>query len=248
MKLIPIGAILAALCLPGAAFAADLPLKAPVTPKWIGAYPYDGTGFYLGLGTFGEAQKVTVNTPAVINAGTFAAGASVSGVAGYAYTLSPSRWLAVEVAVNYANTGANPSCGGVACSLNTRLSATQRLKYGGDMTMLTQWLPGLSSIPVAPLQPMPPGAVNPLSHPYAMLVAHEFRDEATMGLITDNKTRLTWGGGVGILTQLTNGSVIDTWGEATSSSGAHLMSANITERSGMQYRVGVTMLYGVTKN
>lgn len=221
--------------------ASDLPLKAP-KQQFIGAYPYGASGWYVDVGTFGEATKITVSAPAAVGTSGFAAGGSVTIGGGYAYTLSANRWLAVEGSLNYADTSAEQA--GVAIA--NRISGTQRLMYGGSMDMLTQWFPSLANLstvlPVLP--PLPAGASNPLSHPYIAAVIHESRNQVSMGLLSDRAVRLTYGGGMGVITQLSNGSALDTWVEATSSSGVHLLGP-VTESTGVTYRAGATMKWGV---
>lgn len=222
--------------------AADMPVKA--APKFVTAYQYGGSGVYCFGGTHGESQKIDVVAPAGAPASVFAAGGSVDGGCGYTYTLSPTRWLAFEGFVSYANTGANQ--GGVTFA--TKVSGTQRLLYGGDLSMLTQWLPNLSTIlPVLP--EIPVGSNNPLAHPYVAAVLRESNNEANILGVTDKKLRVTYGLGAGVITQLSNGSALDTWVDATSSSGAHLnQGVGIVERAGVTYRAGASYKFGVSRN
>lgn len=234
------------------AFAADMPVKA--LPKFTTAYPYAGSGIYCGVGTHGEAQKIDVTSPLGTPASTFAAGGTLDVGCGYTYTLSPNRWVAFEGFISYANTGANQGL----VDVSTKFSATQRAMYGGDMSMLTQWLPNLSTIlPVLP--PLPAASIcpagqtcNPLSHPYVAAVLREARDEVTIGGLTEKKFRMTYGLGAGLITQMADGSAVDTWTDATSSSGAHLagvgVGAPVVAKTGVTYRAGVTYKFGISKN
>lgn len=232
---------LAAVFAASAAQAADMPLKAPLRAPLVG-YPYEGSGFYYGIGTFGEAQPVKVDTPAAVGTKTYAAGAGVSAVAGWQWTIGSAKWVALEGSLNYANTGADPSCGpSQGCPLNTRLSASQKVKFGGPIGSMLALLPDLStSFPVLP--PIPVGATNPTAHPYIMLVLHESRDELNTLTGQARKFKVRGGFGAGILTQVKDGMVLDTWAEYTLRNGA-LSTASATGDVGGQVRVGLSVLY-----
>lgn len=232
-----------------ALFAADIPLKAP---RLAAPYPIDSSGAYWMIGAYGEATKIGIAAPTGAAASTFAAGGTLSAGGGYIYTFGPNRWIAVEGSVNYANTGANQ----IGVQIDNRISATQRLLYGGDTSMLTQWLPNLSTaFPVLPPLPAlgvcPVGQTcNPLAHPYIGAVLHEAKNEVVMAGFKDRPIRLTYGATMGIVTKMTDGSAVDTWTSVTSSSGAHLNSGAIglNVREGMTYRAGVTWKNGISRN
>lgn len=232
--------LITALCLlPTLSYAADMPVKARVAQPFIG-YPYDGSGFYYGIGTFGEAQQVQVSTPTIVGTRTYAAGAGVSLIGGWQWTLGPTKWVALEGTFNYANTGANCNVG--TCSVNARYSASQKIKFGGPIAAMLAYIPDLSTaFPVLP--PVPAGATNPLTHPYAMAVLHESQDEIAM-LTTGRKAIKVRGGvGLGLLTQVKDGMVIDTWAEYTFRTGSLSVTPGTTSEAGGQARVGMSVLY-----
>lgn len=240
LKRIMLASVAGLLAMP--AFAADLPLKAARAPALSG-YPYDGSGIYWGLGTFGEAEKLNTNTGAV-RGDTFAAGAAVSVVLGYQWTIGPQKWMALEGSLNYANTGSDQICPiGASCTISSRLSGSQKLKLGGPVASMLSFLPDLSTVfPVLP--PVPVGQTNPLSHPYVMLVLHEGDDRVNLAGVAGSKVQVRGGLGVGMMTQLSQGMVLDTWAEYTIKSGNTTVVGNgMAAGSGNVARMGVSVLY-----
>lgn len=245
-------ALLMALLISGPAVAADLPVKA--APKLFSTYPA-GSGWYWDFGMYGEATKLGITSPVGPSTSTFAAGGNLTIGGGYVYALSATRKIAAEGSINYANTGANQS----GVDFRSKVSGTQRLLYIGDSSMLTQWLPNLSLVdifptasplPLAPLCPVGQSC-NPLTMPYIGAVLREARNEITMGGVADTRLRVTYGATFGLMTPMADGSVIDTWTSATSSSGAHLSllgPGGVIAHEGVTYQAGVTYKFGVTKN
>lgn len=231
------------------AFAADMPVKAR---QQAVPFSVETSGFYWQVGTYGEATKISVEAPVGTAASTFAAGGTVSAGGGYIKNFGPNRWVAFEGTINYANTGANQ----IGVQIDNKISATQRFLYGGDLSMLTQWLPNLSTVfPVLPALPSvaicPVGQTcNPLTHSYIGAVLHESKNEVVAGMISNKPVRLTYGATMGIITPLTDGSAVDTWTSVTSPSGAHLTTGGLglNVREGMTYRAGITYKNGISKN
>lgn len=221
------------------ASAADLPVKVakPLSPF---AYPYEGSGFYYGIGTFGEAQSVQVNTPVVVGTRGYAAGAGGSLIGGYQRTFGGSAWVAAEVAVSYATTGVG--CAVAGCKVDANFSATQKIKLGGPIAAMLAFLPDLStSFPTLP--DVPPGVGNPTTHPYVMLVAHESREDFTVVTGGGKKVAVRAGFGAGILTQLKAGMVLDTWAEVTFNAGSLAVAPGTTANAGGQARAGMSVLF-----
>lgn len=229
------------------ASAADLPaVKAPR----LATYPSE-SGLYWTLGTYMEATKLDILAPSGASTSTFAAGGTLSAGGGYVFSFGPNRKIAIEGSINYANTGANQ----MGVGIDNRISGTQKVLYIGDMGMLTQWLPNLSLVfPAAPQLPVVPGVCppgqtcNPLSQTYIGAVLHEARNEITMAGFSDKPVRVTYGATVGVITPMTDGSALDTWMSATSTSGAHLAGTSLIAREGMTYRAGVTWKNGISRN
>lgn len=236
-------AALALFVIPASAIAADLPLKAARVAPAVG-YPYDGSGFYYGLGTFGEAEKLNVNT-GIAGTNTYAAGAALSVVLGYQWTISPNKWVSLEGSLNYANTGSDQICAvGQICNINSRLSGSQKLKLGGPVGSMLSFLPDLSTVfPALPVT-LAPGQTNPLSHPYVMLVLHEGQDQIDLSGVGSKRVHVSGGFGAGILTQLNQGMVLDTWAEYTIKNGNTTVIGNgMAAGTGNAARMGVSVLY-----
>lgn len=223
----------------GVASAADLPVKAKPSPFLT--YPYDGSGFYWGLGTFGEAQNVKVATPLPGTSNNYAAGAGATAILGYQRALGTSSWVAVELDASYATTGINSACAG-ACSIAANFSAGQKVKLGGPITALLSYLPNLSTeFPVLP--PTPTGPGNPSMHSYVMLVAHESQEDVGVPGATAKKFVTRLGFGAGILTQIKAGMVIDYWAEYTYRADAFVVAPGTTAIPGGQGRAGMSLLW-----
>lgn len=224
-----------------AALAADMPVKAPLRAPLL-AYPYEGSGFYFGLGTFGEAQSTQVNVPVIAGPKGYAAGAGGSVIGGYQRTFGASTWIAAEVGFNYANTGINSACGALfTCSIDTRLSATQKIKLGGPLSAILDFLPSLST--AFPVLPPVPAGTNNTAHPYVMLVAHESREEVVIAGLGAKKMLFRAGAGAGLLTQLKAGMVLDTWAEVTFRAGTVAVAPGVSADAGGQARAGMSVLW-----
>lgn len=229
------------LVLAGMASAADMPVKAPAKASPFLTYPYDGSGFYWGIGTFGEAQNVKVATPLPGAANNYAAGAGASGIVGYQRALGASSWAAIELDVSYASTGVNSACAG-ACLITANLSAGQKIKVGGPLTALLSYLPNLSTdFPVLPSVVTGPG--NPAMHSYLMLVAHESQEDVGVPGASAKKFVTRVGFGAGILTQLKVGVVLDSWAEFTYRADSFVVTPGVTAIPGGQGRAGMSLLW-----
>lgn len=225
----------------GHAMAADMPVK--VQPRqFISAYPYETGGFYFGVGTFAETEKVNVPL-----ANTFAAGASVTGSIGYTKPLSANSWVAIEGQIAYANTGTNNMCaaGGAFCSVNTKFSGELLAKYGGNLDSLGGIIPGIGN--VFPTLPTIPTGQNPTVHPYIGAGVIFANDQLTSNGVDSKKMHARGVGRVGFLTQKDNGTVIDTWAEWSPKSGSALALPNFQADVGDRYRVGLSVFWGLTK-
>lgn len=237
-----------------ALFAADMPVKAKAAPKLFQVYPTD-SGFYWGLGSYGEATKLSVAPAAGVTTSTFEAGGNLRAGGGYVYSMSANRKIAAEVWANLANTGANQA----GVSVSNKVSATGRLLYIGDSSWISRLLPNLSMTDIFPgASPLPTNApmcpsvvaCNPLTLPYIGLEGRIARTDVAVAGISNRSTRGAYGFTAGFKTPLADGSVVDTWTSATSSSGAHLAGINngIVARQGVTYMAGVTIEWGVSRN
>lgn len=244
--------VMAVMVVSGAAIAADLPArKASVM---LQTFPTD-SGWYWGLGTYGEATKLSVVPTAGVTTSTFEAGGNLRAGGGYVYSLSANRKIAAELWANMANTGANVG----AVSVSNKASVTVRALYLGDSSWLTRFLPNFNLTDVFPgVSPLPlnaptcpPGiACNPLTLPYIGLEGNLARNDVAMGGVNERSTKGKYGLTAGFKTPMADGSVVDTWTSVMSSSGAHLAGINngVVAHKGVTYMAGVTIAWGVTRN
>lgn len=227
-----------AILLPSASFAADMPVKA-APRSFIGAYPYERGGFYFGVGTLGETEKVDLNSP-IANTSTFAAGGALTASIGYTRPMSAGSWAAIEGTFAYANTGANAN----GVSIGSKMSGELLVKYGGNLDSLSALIPNLgTAFPTMPTI----GTENPLVHPYVGAGVLIAQDEANMLGINSQKTKTRTVGRVGFLTQKNNGTVIDTWAEWSPKTGSGFALPNFQADVGERYRVGLSVFWGLSK-
>lgn len=226
------------------ALAADLPvLKKAAAPATVfDGYPYNGSGFYWGLNTFGEAADIGSATPAGNGPKVFAVGAAAGVVAGYVWGRG-TTFYAVEGMANYSTIGTNGTCDpAVPCVLNARWSFEQRVKFGGPIANMLSFLPDLSTVFPA-LPAIPAGSSNPLTHPYVMAGLHEDDVSAEFGLAAAHKWRIQPSVGVGVLSQMSQGIVMDVWAEYIMPVGSFTVAPGMTVDSGKKARVGLSILY-----
>lgn len=140
--------ILALLMTTSLAAAADLPVKAKLSP----VYPTTKCGMYLGIDTEGMAASVSG-----AQAGTVSTGGTIGGLAGYACPTAIFPWF-VEAIADWQNIGT----GNGLLSLNAPFHGEVR---GGVQTDLLQLIPQLlpgtgtmASLPTATPPVLPPGA------------------------------------------------------------------------------------------
>ena len=129
MKRIFIAALTANRLQYGGLPAADMPVKAPVMATPV----YNGSGWYVGLGTEAAVAQANVGTnnlfaTSLVNGDLKAAGGAVKGVAGYV-SGNPTRWWRVEASVAYQNIAGADAVGGVA----SRWSSTQEVDVGFEL-------------------------------------------------------------------------------------------------------------------
>lgn len=195
-------AMLAALSAP--AFAADMPVKAPVT---VAGYPYAASGFYFGVGASAEGQNASV-----ANTGVVSTSAGLDGIIGYQWK-GGLDFVALEAIFTYNNLGNTSACasvGGaiVGCSLNSQFEFDPRVKFGFPVSTLTALLPNLSQyFPALPA--LPTNFVPTSTHPYVYADMPVRDVSADYGLNTGKEWLVQGGGGAGILNQMGNGVVVD---------------------------------------
>ncbi len=196
--------ILAALC-STSAFAADIPVKA--VPKLSIAYPTN-QGFYFGIGTMGGGGSVglTSSIPGVNSNSVITNDISVSGILGYAWNV-PGSQLFVAAEGWFGWTNFNGSAPGF--SFTGPATFTQRVMIGAPLSDIAALFPTWNlTIPPFPVLPNGQAATN--IKPY--VAGHFVEEDATidiLGVGSNKDWRFKPGISIGMLGQLTSGSVVD---------------------------------------
>lgn len=179
--------------------AADMPTKAP-KPSVLQTYA--GSGFYFGIGTFGEVDRTKITGPAGQAFSADIAGGALSGTVGYMWGNGTS-WRAVDVSAEWFNIGGSNVQGNlVPASVNTQWGFTERFLLGGPLASVLNLLPNLSTI--FPALPTPTVPVTGTIHPYIFAALHEKDISASYLLATGKVWRVQGGLGVGAKQQLGN--------------------------------------------
>lgn len=188
------------------ALAADLPVKA-IKPIAFTGYPYQGSGFYVGVGAVAAVLSADVGA----NTGStniFTAGAALDLTAGYQFTTG-SNWYAIEGSVQYTNMGGAVACPGASdCTISSKWGFEQRAIAGFPYQMLMNVLPNFGAI-FPGLPPLPTGTATNV-HPYVFLGLREDDRSAMFALARATVWTVQPTAGAGFRTQLTNGAVMDT--------------------------------------
>jgi hypothetical protein len=177
-----IAAAVAGALLSAPAYAADLPVKAPVAPLLAG-YPYQGSGLYGGVGAVAGVLSADVggNTGGT---SLFSAGASLDLTAGYQFTRG-GNWYALEASVQYTNMGGAVACPApeLNCSISSKWGFEQRGLIGFPIQTVLSVMPNLGNF--FPALPALPGGVNASTtntHPYVFAGIREDDVSAEFGI------------------------------------------------------------------
>jgi hypothetical protein len=191
------------LCSP--AFAADMkpfPVKAPLLST---AYP-STSGIYFGVGTLGGGGTVTADIPGVNQNSLVSNQIGVAGIVGYVWNVPNSAYFAAaEGWFGWQNF--NGSAQGF--SLTGPATFTQRVMVGAPLNDIAALFPTFN-LQVPPFPTLPGGQVASNIKPYIFGALTE--DDITVdiaGMGSNKDWRLAPGMGVGMLGQLTSGSVVD---------------------------------------
>lgn len=208
--------------------AADLQaIPYPVKAKPRVLLTYAGSGMYYGLHTFADNEKIDLSGVAPAGGGggvlsglggTFAVGAAVGGTAGWMWG-DRTSWKAIEFMGSWRNIGTaallqDPNTGAVTQGASSSTwGFTQRFKFGGPLASVMNLLPNLSTVfPVLPSAVFP-GSVASTTHPYLFGALHEDNLKGSFGNASGSSWKIKGGFGVGAMTQLTSGVVMDVWAE-----------------------------------
>lgn len=199
-------AALAAFLIATPAIAADLPVKAP--PVQFTGYPYNGSGFYGGIGAVGEILSADLGSAAGSNS-VYSAGAALDVTVGYQRGLK-STWIAIEASAQYTNIGGSVTCAaGTPCALGSKWGFEQRGLIGFPIDLIAGLLPNFGSIfPTLPA--LPNGVVTTSSHPYIYAGLREDDISAVYGVASAQVWKIQPVLGIGLREQWKAGLVVDT--------------------------------------
>lgn len=236
-----------------AACGADMiPLKAP-PPRIL--QTYTGSGWYYGLHTFAENQKIVPNANGDTLGGNFAVGAAIGLTAGYLWGGNGISWQALELMASYKNvSGAvptEPTITGAPLTVDSKWSFTQRFKFGGPADAMLAVIPNIGT--VFPALPPPPGGIGS-THPYLFGALHEDDISQSIGFDLGRAWRIKGGFGAGIMqtmgksTTNPNGAavVLDLWAEYIPPASAVTVGVPagfVKTNAGRETRFGASILY-----
>lgn len=204
MRKVFLAAALAALTFTPA-LAADLPVKA-VRPNVLAGYPYQGSGFYIGVG----AVAAILNADVGANTGgtnIFSAGAALDMTAGYQFTTG-SNWYAIEASAQYTNMGGAVACPAGNCSISSTWGFEQRLLAGFPYQFLASAIPNFNTI-FPGLPALPTGTATNV-HPYVFVGLREDLRRAMFDQFESKVWTIQPTAGAGFKMQMTQGAVLDT--------------------------------------
>jgi hypothetical protein len=184
------------------ASAADIvPLKAP---KLSLAYPAT-QGFYFGVGTLGGGGTVSATVPGV-NANSLVSNEiGVAGILGYVWNLPNSQYFAAAEGW-FGWTNFNGSTPGF--SLSGPATFTQRVMFGAPLSDIAALFPTWN-LQAPPFPTLPGGQTATNIKPYLFGSLTEEDISIDLGQASNRDWRLSPGIGVGMLGQLTSGSIVD---------------------------------------
>lgn len=233
--------------------AVDLQVSAmPVKARVLQSY--NGSGFYWGVHTFAETEKLTPVANDTALGGNFAVGAAVGVTAGYLWGGNGTSWQAVEAMASYKNIspGSTSMVEGAPFVVDSKWSFTQRVKFGGPVEVMLAMLPNLGT--VFPGLPAPPVGGVGTTHPYLFGALHEDDISQSIGLNVGRAWRIKGGFGVGMMQALgkaannPNGALVvaDVWAEyipPSSSVTVGIPDGTIKTNQGRETRIGLSILY-----
>lgn len=215
-----------------AAPAADLPLKAPAKAVLAG-YPTSKCGFFYGVGTGGSAGSVN---GAVV--GTQIVQGDLDAMVGYTCPFLQSSFWFVEASIGYTNL--NGSVNGLAMS--GPLIAIQRAGVGSPINAIFN--PFGQSLALPSLPALPNGVTAGPANGYFFAGVVEQDITAQLPAASSKQWVIAPLVGLGLLTRLNDGVVVDTWAGWQMNSQSFCPGGNgACAKLGNAGRVGVSLKY-----
>lgn len=186
------------------ASAADLPVKAR-PPLLSAVYPVT-QGLYFGVGTLGGGGTVSASVPGVNSNSLVSNQIGVGGILGYVWNVpNTAMFAAAEGWFGWQNFNGSQQ----GFSLTGPATFTQRVMVGAPLNDIAALFPTLN-LQVPPFPTLPGGQAASNIKPY--LFASLTEDDITIdvaGAGSNKDWRFSPGIGIGMLGQLTSGSVVD---------------------------------------
>ncbi len=227
--------LISSVALASAAFGADnLPAVKAINTALNSGYPTK-CGFYYGLGTGGSAGAVNGSV-----VGTQIVQGELDGLVGYTCPFGGAGFWFVEGSVGMNNVNGNVN----GLALSGPMVFQQRFGVGSPANALFN--PFGSSLSMPSLPVLPSGVVASNANPYLFAGLVEQDIAAQLGLDTHSHQWLIAPEvGVGMLTRLSNGVVVDTWAgwQMNSQSFCPNAGTNGCAKLGNTGRVGVSFKY-----
>lgn len=206
----------------GAAYAADIPVKA-AAPIIATAYPYQTSGFFFGGYTEGGAGSVSANAPGVNPASLTTTDAGLGVTVGYAWGSKLSNFAyTAEADFGFTNFNGNNA----AFALQGPLTFEQRFVVWMPLATLTQLFPNLPSIfgTVPPFQPVPIGVtVSNIQSGLAFGVREKDISLAFAGLGANKEWLIEPVVKLMAMEQLSNGTALRAWAGVTIPTQGHVI-------------------------
>jgi hypothetical protein len=209
--------------------AADVAVKAPSGLAGLvsSTGPYTGKGWYIGAASeVGSAHAGTTS----INAGDVSATSGAVGLRG-GYMWGFGRWwTAVDGFFGWQNLNS----GGLGIS--GPASFSQRFIVGGQLSDIMSLLPSLGAIAVPSLPQLAPGQVVTNTHLYMFGSFDETDVSANFGLGSRRQWLFAPGFGIGAMSRLSSGSVIDVYAKYVTPTSGFCLGPASQECAGLAQR------------
>lgn len=202
---------LASVLIGGAAVAADLPVKAPPSPFFSTAYPYQSSGLFFGLYTEGAGGSVSATVPGVGAASLTTTTGALGLTAGYVWGQKNSA-LAYSVEGDFGFTNFNGNNTGLA--LQGPLLFEQRFVVFAPWANLMAALPNFPNVlgTIPPFPALQPGVTaSNLQMGLAVGVREKDISTSFIGLNSNKVWRVEPVIKLIAMEQLSNGTAIRAW-------------------------------------
>jgi hypothetical protein len=226
--------LLSAFLVPGAK-AADLATKA-ISNALTSGYPTTRCGFYYGIGTGGNAGAVN---GAVV--GTQIVQGDLDAIVGYTCPFAQNAFWFAEGSFGFANLNGNVN----GLALSGPLVAIERFGVGSPInTMLVSILPNSNNISLPSLPLLPANLTTSPGNGYLFAGLVEQDIGAQIAALSGHQWVIAPMIGIGLLTRVSNGSVIDTWAGWQMNSNSFCPGGGQScAKLGNMARVGVSIKY-----